>query len=155
MTEFLLLPLASTFPFQKLLKHLHNSKKLKGNLRKDEEQGWKESDAKALEEKNQRDLQSQREQEERNRIGGTLDAEDNTRLRDEDWPWGVSGGGNVRQQVEKGGRGCDVGPFTSVLVPRSDFSETWTYCILVGFVNFQTLHMRDRPKVIVSGCHSN
>ena len=43
MSEFLLLPLSNTFSFQKLLQHLHSSKKLKGNLKKDEEQGWKES----------------------------------------------------------------------------------------------------------------
>ncbi|GJR91816.1 DnaJ domain-containing protein [Tanacetum coccineum] len=43
--------------------------------RLEREQRTQERAAKALDEKNQRDLQSQREQEERNRIGGTLDAE--------------------------------------------------------------------------------
>lgn len=43
--------------------------------RLEREQRTQERAAKALAEKNQRDLQSQREQEERNRIGGTLDTE--------------------------------------------------------------------------------
>ncbi|KAI7738456.1 hypothetical protein M8C21_031585 [Ambrosia artemisiifolia] len=62
-------------PTSKRFQEVEGESEERRRARLEREQRTQERAAKALAEKNQRDLQSQREQEERNRIGGTLDAE--------------------------------------------------------------------------------